>query len=44
MEVQEALRGLLGRLPGIRVTVPDDELRFKPGMIVRSLESLPVTW
>lgn len=44
MEVQEALRGLLRRLPGIRVTVPDDELRFKPGMIVRSLESLPVTW
>jgi cytochrome P450 len=44
MEVQEALRGLLRRLPGIRVTLPDDRLRFKPGMIVRSLEALPVTW
>jgi cytochrome P450 len=44
MELQEALRGLLRRLPGIRVTIPDDQLRFKPGMIVRSLESLPVTW
>jgi hypothetical protein len=24
--------------------VPDAELRFKPGMVVRSLEALPVTW
>ncbi|MBO0867240.1 MAG: cytochrome P450 [Micromonosporaceae bacterium] len=44
MEIQEALRGLLRRLPGIRVSVPDDELRFKPGMVLRSLETLPVTW
>ena len=42
--LQEALRGLLGRLPGLRVTVPDSELRFKSGMTLRSLESLPVTW
>ena len=44
MELQEALRGLLRRLPGLRVAVPDAELRFKPGMVVRSLEALPVTW
>jgi cytochrome P450 len=44
MELQEALRGLLRRLPGLRVAVPDDELRFKPSMVVRSLEALPVTW
>jgi cytochrome P450 len=44
MELQEALRGLLRRLPGLRVTVPDSELRFKSGMILRSLEALPVTW
>jgi cytochrome P450 len=44
MELQEALRGLLRRLPGLRVAVPDAELRFKPGMLLRSLEVLPVTW
>lgn len=44
LELQEALRGLLRRMPGLRVAVPDDRLRFKPGMLVRSLESLPVTW
>jgi len=44
MELQEALSGLLRRLPGLRVAVPDAALRFKAGMIVRSLESLPVTW
>src|SRR6266542_316990 len=44
MELQEALRGVLRRLPGLRVAVPDSELRFKSGMIIRSLETLPVTW
>ncbi len=44
MELQEALRGLFTRLPDVRVAVPDEELRFKQGMIVRSVESLPVTW
>jgi cytochrome P450 len=44
MELQEALGGLLRRLPGLRVAVPDSELSFKPGLVVRSLESLPVTW
>jgi cytochrome P450 len=44
MELQEALRGLVTRLPGLSVAVPDGELHFKQGMIVRSVESLPVTW
>jgi cytochrome P450 len=44
MELQEALRGLLTRLPGLQIAVPDADLRFKQGMIVRSVESLPVTW
>ena len=44
MELQEGLRGLLRRMPELRVVVPDAELRFKPGMVLRSLESLPVTW
>jgi cytochrome P450 len=44
MELQEALRGLLGRFPGLRLAVPESELKFKVGMVVRSLETLPVTW
>ena len=44
MELQEALRGLLRHLPHLRIAVPDEQLRFKPGMVVRSLETLPVTW
>ncbi|GAA2502261.1 cytochrome P450 [Winogradskya humida] len=44
MELQEALRGLLGRLPSLRIDVPVDELHFKEGMIVRSLHALPVRW
>jgi hypothetical protein len=44
MELQESLRGFLRWMPGIRVVVPDSELRFKSGMLLRSLETLPVTW
>lgn len=44
MELQEALGGLLRRLPGLRPAVPEAELRFKPGLVVHSLETLPVTW
>ena len=44
MELQEALRGLLTRMPELRVAVPVGELAFKDGMIVRSLRALPVRW
>jgi cytochrome P450 len=44
MELQEALRGLLRHTPGIRVVIPESELRFKRGMTLRSVEALPVTW
>ncbi|MFJ1539047.1 cytochrome P450 [Micromonospora chalcea] len=44
MELQEALGGLLRRLPGLRLAVDESQLRFRPGLVVRSLESLPVTW
>jgi cytochrome P450 len=44
MELQEALHGLFTRLPGLQIAVPDSELHFKQGMIVRSVEALPVTW
>jgi len=44
MELQEALGAMLRRLPGLRLAVPEEDLRFKPGLVVRSLETLPVTW
>jgi len=44
MELQEALGAMLRRLPGLRLAVPEEDLRFKPGLVVRSLEALPVTW
>ncbi len=44
MELQEALRGLLGRLPDLRLAVPESDLRFTQGLVVRRLEELPLTW
>jgi cytochrome P450 len=44
MELQEAFHGLLGRVPGLRLAVPAEQLRFKPGMVVHSLRELPVNW
>jgi cytochrome P450 len=44
LELQEAFRGLLSRLPGMELAVPVAELQFKPGMAVHSLRELPVRW
>ena len=44
MELQEAFRGLLGRMPGLRLAVPADQIRFKHGMAVHSVCELPVAW
>jgi cytochrome P450 len=44
VELQEAFRGLIGRLPGLRLAVPASELEFKPGMAIHSLCELPVLW
>jgi cytochrome P450 len=44
LELQEAFRGLLGRMPGLRLAGPAEELTFKPGMAVHSLRELPVAW
>lgn len=44
LELQEAFRGLIGRLPGLRLAVPESELEFKPGMAIHSLRALPVCW
>jgi hypothetical protein len=44
VELQETLRGLLGRLPGLALAVPAADLRFKPGMAIYNLRELPLTW
>jgi len=44
MELQEALAGILRNLPGFEIAVDDDDLAFKPTMILRSVSSLPVRW
>jgi len=44
MEMQEALLGLFRHAPCLRLAVPEDELAFRQGMFVRTIEALPVTW
>ena len=44
MELQEAFRGLLTRLPGLRMTVLMSELEFREGQAIASMRELPVTW
>jgi cytochrome P450 len=44
MELQEAFRGLLPRLPGLRIAVPMSELEFRAGQTIASMRQLPVTW
>jgi len=44
LELQEAFRGLLARMPSIRLAVSPAELEFKPGMALDSLRELPVRW
>jgi cytochrome P450 len=44
VELQEAFRGLIGRLPGLRLAVPASDLEYKPGMAIHSLRELPVRW
>lgn len=34
MELQEGLRGLLTRLPGLRMAVPLDEIEFREGHLL----------
>ncbi|MEV7026840.1 cytochrome P450 [Kitasatospora sp. NPDC093558] len=43
-ELQIALATLFRRLPGLRLAVPESELRFRSENIIYGLKSLPVTW
>ena len=44
LEAEIALGTLLGRLPGLRLAVPQGELRWRPVPLFRSLVALPVAW
>ncbi|GGM11382.1 cytochrome P450 [Micromonospora yangpuensis] len=44
MELQVVLETLAQRLPGLRLGVPEAELSWKSGLLVRGLTALPVSW
>jgi cytochrome P450 len=44
LEAEIALGTLLGRLTGLRLAVPPEELRWRPVPLFRSLVALPVAW
>jgi cytochrome P450 len=44
LEAQIAFTALLDRHPELRLDVPAEELRWRPGLLLRGLEGLPVRW
>ena len=44
MDIQTALTALLGRLPDLRLAVPETDVQWKTGMAVRGPIALPITW
>jgi cytochrome P450 len=44
VELGVVFRTLVRRLPGLRIAVPDAELKWKVGLSLRGLQQLPVTW
>ncbi len=44
LEAEIALETLLRRLPGVRLAVPLEELRWRPVPLFRSLEAVPLSW
>lgn len=44
MELRVALGTLVRRLPALRIAVPEQELEWKAGMLVRGPKALPVAW
>jgi cytochrome P450 len=43
-ELRVMYRAILERLPGLRLAVPLDEIRFKDDMQIYGVHNLPVTW
>ncbi|MER6999053.1 cytochrome P450 [Streptomyces sp. NPDC000410] len=44
LESELLVATLADRFPGLRFAVPVEELRWRPGALIRGPESLPVTW
>ncbi|GLH95826.1 cytochrome P450 [Phytohabitans aurantiacus] len=44
MELQVAIDVLVRRFPELRFAVPEEELEWKSGMLVRGLKRMPVAW
>ncbi|MGW4497941.1 cytochrome P450 [Micromonospora sp. NPDC004336] len=44
MELQVVLETLIDRTPGLRLAVPEAELTWKSGLLVRGLVAMPVSW
>ncbi len=44
LEAQTAIGTLLRRLPGLRLGADPEDLRWRGGLIMRGLRTLPVTW
>ncbi|MET8546146.1 cytochrome P450 [Kitasatospora sp. NPDC004799] len=44
LELQIALATLLRRLPGLRLAVPFEEVRFRGEMLIYGVHELPVSW
>jgi cytochrome P450 len=44
LEAEIALETLFRRLPGLRLAVPEEKLRWRPVPLFRSLVALPVAW
>ncbi|HJP78533.1 MAG TPA: cytochrome P450 [Pseudonocardiaceae bacterium] len=44
MELQVALTTLVGRLPNLRLAVPNEKLRWKQGSFMRSITEMPISW
>ncbi len=44
LELQVALATLLQRLPGMRLAVADEEVRYQSGFVIRGVQGLPVVW
>jgi cytochrome P450 len=44
VELQTAIGTLLTRFPRLRLAVPEEELKWRTGMVTRGLQELPLLW
>jgi cytochrome P450 len=44
IELRVSLETILCRLPGLRIAVPDSDLAWETGNLIRGLAAFPVAW